>query len=106
MLTELEMSIKHTIWEDLVQTNNRCLHCIPFSGDIHIVFVISKLVLCLLILNDKNSALILMLILLIHLQQEIAKTFDEVAKKYYNKIPEERIGLGVIAIMRAASKTK
>jgi hypothetical protein len=87
MLTELEMSIKHTTWEDLVQTNDRRLYCIPFLGNIHIVLVISKLGLCLLILNDTNSALILMFVPLIHLQQEIAKASNEAAKKYYNKTP-------------------
>jgi hypothetical protein len=77
------MSIKSTIWQDMVQIDNKRLYCIPFSGDNHITRVISKLVLCLLILNDTNLTLILMFVSLIHLQQKIAEACDEAARKYY-----------------------
>jgi hypothetical protein len=48
-----------------------------------------------------------MFVLLIHLQQEIAEASDDAARKYYEETPEqERTGLGVTAVMRAAAKTK
>jgi hypothetical protein len=48
-----------------------------------------------------------MFVPLVHLQQEISKASDEVAKKYYDKTPEEeRTSLEVIAMMRATAKSK
>jgi hypothetical protein len=41
------------------------------------------------------------------LQQEIAKAFDEAARKYMDETPKvERSDFGVTAIMRAAAKNK
>ena len=78
-----------------------------FLGDIHIVLVISKLVLCLLILNNTNPTSILKFVPLIHLQQEITKAFDKAARKYYDETPkEEKTSLEVTTMMRAKTKTK
>jgi hypothetical protein len=41
------------------------------------------------------------------LQQEIAEASDDAAKKYYDETPkEEKSDTDVIAVMRAAAKTK
>jgi hypothetical protein len=41
------------------------------------------------------------------LQQEIAKAFDDAARKYYDETSKEkRCDTGVTTVMRAAAKTK
>jgi hypothetical protein len=51
--------------------------------------------------------MILMFDLLIRLQQEISEASDDASRKYYEETSEtDRTGLGVIEVMRAATKTK
>ena len=51
--------------------------------------------------------MILILVLPLHLQQEIAEALDDAVKKYYEKTPEaKRTSLEVPAVMRATAKTK
>jgi hypothetical protein len=48
-----------------------------------------------------------MFVPLIHLQQEIAEALDDAARKYYEETPEKDMTTsGVLAMMRAAAKTR
>jgi hypothetical protein len=49
----------------------------------------------------------MMLVLVIFLQQELAKASDEVARKYYDETPQDkRSGSRITAMMRATAKSK
>jgi hypothetical protein len=51
--------------------------------------------------------LILISLIPLYLQQEIAEASDDAAKKYYEETPEsERTSTGVTAVMRVAAKSK
>ena len=48
-----------------------------------------------------------MLIPICHFQQEIAKAFDDVVKKYYDETPkEDKNNVAVTIVMRHAAKSR
>ena len=48
-----------------------------------------------------------MFFFLLYLQQEIVEASDDATRKYYEETPELKMtGLGVTAVMRAATKAK
>jgi hypothetical protein len=56
----------------------------------------------------ENSHVKINIVYTLHrVKQEIAEASDDATRKYYEEIPKaKRIGLGVTAVMRVATKTK